>query len=42
MKSFSQYIYESQLNEGFKDFIKNIYDIELILSGLLPCVLTKN
>ena len=27
MKSFSQYICESQLNEGFKDFIKNIYDI---------------
>lgn len=27
MKSFSQYIYESQLNEGFKDFIKNMYDI---------------
>ena len=27
MKSFSQYIYESQLNEEFKDFIKNIYDI---------------
>ena len=27
MKSFSQYIYESQLNEGFKDFIKNLYDV---------------
>ena len=27
MKSFSQYIYESQLNEGFKDFIKNMYDV---------------
>lgn len=27
MKSFSQYIYEAQLNEGFKDFIKNMYDI---------------
>ena len=27
MKSFSQYILEAQLNEGFKDFIKNLYDV---------------